>query len=83
MGCRFTAYLNQVRIGKSKLLLKGSALPIVDIAGLVGYEDQSYFTKVFKRVTGVSPGRYRESGGRVSASSHEIHEGEAPPAGKS
>jgi AraC-like DNA-binding protein len=76
MGCRFTAYLNKVRIGKSKLLLKGSALPIVDIAGLVGYEDQSYFTKVFKRVTGVSPGKFRESGGRASASSQEIHDSE-------
>ncbi len=77
MGCRFTAYLNQVRIGKSKLLLKGSALPIVDIAGLVGYEDQSYFTKVFKRVTGVSPGRYRESGGRTATPSQEIHESDS------
>jgi AraC-like DNA-binding protein len=46
----------------------------VDIAGLVGYEDQSYFTKVFKRVSGVSPGKYRESGGRVSTSSQEMHE---------
>jgi two-component system, response regulator YesN len=74
MGCRFNAYMNKVRIEKSKLLLKGSGVPLVDIAGLVGYEDQSYFTKVFKRVTGVSPGKYRESGGRVSSSSQEIHE---------
>jgi AraC-like DNA-binding protein len=76
MGCRFTTYLNKVRIEKSKLLLKGSAIPLVDIAGLVGYEDQSYFTKVFKRVAGVSPGKYRESGGRASSSTQEIHEGE-------
>jgi two-component system, response regulator YesN len=74
MGYRFTAYLNKVRIEKSKLLLKGSDIPLVDIAGLVGYEDQSYFTKVFKRVTGVSPGKYRESGGRTPSSSQEIHE---------
>jgi YesN/AraC family two-component response regulator len=74
MGCRFTAYLNKVRIEKSKLLLKGTDIPLVDVAGLVGYEDQSYFTKVFKRVTGLSPGKYRESGGRASAASQEIHE---------
>jgi two-component system, response regulator YesN len=77
MGCRFMAYLNKIRIEKSKLLLKNSDIPLVDIAGLVGYEDQSYFTKVFKRVTGLSPGKYRESGGkpggRGSASSQEIH----------
>jgi AraC-like DNA-binding protein len=74
MGCRFTAYLNRVRIEKSKLLLKGSDIPLVEIAGLVGYEDQSYFTKVFKRVTGVSPGKYRESGGRVPPSNQEMHD---------
>jgi AraC-like DNA-binding protein len=76
MGCRFTAYLNKVRIEKGKLLLKGSDIPLVDVAGLVGYEDQSYFTKVFKRITGVSPGKYRESRGRAASSSQEIHEGE-------
>jgi two-component system, response regulator YesN len=74
MGCRFTAYLNKIRIEKSKLLLKSSDIALVDIAGLVGYEDQSYFTKVFKRVTGVSPGKYRESGGRSPGSNQEIHE---------
>ena len=37
---------------------------IIDIAVLVGFEDQSYFTKVFKRITGVSPHRYRETLGR-------------------
>ncbi len=74
MGCRFTAYLNKVRIEKSKLLLKSSDIPLVDIAGFVGYVDQSYFTKVFKRVTGMSPGKYRESGGRASSSNQEIHE---------
>jgi len=73
MGCRFTAFLNNVRIEKSKLLLKGTDISLVDIAGLVGYEDQSYFTKVFKRVTGASPGKYRESGGRLGTSSQEIH----------
>jgi len=82
MGCRFTAYLNKLRIEKSKLLLRGTDIPLVDIAGLVGYEDQSYFTKVFKRVTGASPGKYRESGGRSAASSQEIHEDSQSPRGR-
>jgi AraC-like DNA-binding protein len=64
MGCRFTAYLNRLRVERSKLLLRDTDLPLVDIAGLVGYEDQSYFTKVFRKVAGLSPGKYRESGGR-------------------
>ncbi|MDA8426196.1 MAG: helix-turn-helix domain-containing protein [Treponema sp.] len=73
MKCRFTAYLNHVRIDKSKILLKNTDIPLVDIAGMVGYEDQSYFTKVFKKTVGVSPGRFRESGGRLGANP-EIHE---------
>jgi len=74
MDCRFMAYLNKIRIEKGRHLLKNTDIPLVDIAGLVGYEDQSYFTKVFKRLTGVSPGKYRESGGRAPSSNQEIHE---------
>jgi len=66
MGCRFTAYLNRLRVERSKLLLRDTDIPLVDIAGMVGYEDQSYFTKVFRKVAGLSPGKYRESGGRLS-----------------
>lgn len=60
LGCTFTEYVNVVRIAKSKELLKNSALSLVDISNTVGFEDQSYFTKVFKKTTGVSPGKYRE-----------------------
>lgn len=73
MKCRFTTYLNRLRIEKSKMLLKSGDTSLVDIAGLVGYEDQSYFTKVFKSIAGVSPGRYRESGGRLPRN-EEIHD---------
>ncbi len=68
MGCRFTAYMNSVRVERAKLLLRDTDIPLVDIAGMVGYEDQSYFTKVFRRVAGLSPGKYRESGGRLPPS---------------
>jgi two-component system, response regulator YesN len=73
MKCRFTSYLNRLRIEKSMLLLRSTDLPLVEIAGLVGYEDQSYFTKVFSKIAGTSPGRYRESKGRP-AGSQEIHD---------
>jgi AraC-like DNA-binding protein len=49
-----------VRIEKSKALLRHDALRISDIAGAAGFEDQSYFTKVFKRMVGVTPNRYRD-----------------------
>ena len=65
MGYNFNTYMNIVRIGKSIKLLLYENLDLVNIATLVGFEDQSYFTKVFKRITGVSPHSFRKSGGRI------------------
>ncbi len=64
MKCNFNAYLNQVRIHVGKELLKNPAIPLVDVALRVGYEDQSYFSKVFKKMTGMSPGKFRELRGK-------------------
>ena len=33
---------------------------LMDIVNEVGFDDQSYFTKVFKKYTGMSPSRYRK-----------------------
>jgi YesN/AraC family two-component response regulator len=63
MSSNFNAYLNRVRIEHSRTVLLDKSIPLVDVAFLMGFEDQSYFTKVFKRLTGVSPGRFRESRG--------------------
>ncbi len=55
----FIEYLNKVRIEKaSQLLLKDSA-PISEISGMVGYSDHSYFCKVFKKINGMSPSKFR------------------------
>ena len=64
MGQSFSTYLNWLRIEKSKGLLLGSGLKLVDVANFSGFEDQSYFTKVFKKTTGMSPGEFKKSGGR-------------------
>lgn len=58
-GITFNEHLNSVRISKAKELLRHPDLRLTDIALLVGYEDQSYFTKVFKRLAGSSPSQYR------------------------
>lgn len=68
MNCNFNTYLNQVRVETSKQLLADDRVSLVDVSSLVGFEDQSYFTKVFKKLTGVSPGKYRESRGLLKAS---------------
>lgn len=65
LGCSFNTYLNELRIEKSKAILLSGSASIVEICDLVGFEDQSYFTKVFKKITGVTPGKYRERRGRI------------------
>ena len=52
-------YLQQLRIDHSKELLKGSNLAISEVADMVGYQDASYFTSLFRRATGVTPNEYR------------------------
>lgn len=66
------AYLNQVRIGKSKALLLTDDIPLSQIPMLVGYEDQSYFSKVFKKLTGITPGRFRQTRGQGVSGEKEI-----------
>lgn len=62
LNCTFTEYVNRLRIDRSKYLLRNTSIPIAEIASIVGFGDQSYFTRVFKRQTGVAPGKYREQG---------------------
>jgi two-component system, response regulator YesN len=58
-GEGFIEYLNRIRIEEaSKLLVEGSTT-ISEISGMVGYSDHSYFCKVFKKSTGLSPSQYR------------------------
>lgn len=60
-GETFSAYLTRIRINRSKYLLRRRDLRLADIALMVGFEDQSYFTKVFKKSEGTTPLRYRET----------------------
>lgn len=58
-GSSFKEYLNMVRIEESKRLLANTEHSIIDIALATGFEDQSYFSKVFKKYTGLTPKQYR------------------------
>lgn len=60
-GITISAYITHVRIEKSKLLLRQPELTISEIASMCGFEDQSYFTRVFKNHTGISPRKFREN----------------------
>lgn len=52
-------YLHELRIAHAKELLKQSNLAISEIADLVGYQDASYFTSLFKKQNKVTPNEYR------------------------
>ena len=58
-GSSFKEYLNMVRVEESKRLLANTDYALIDIAIATGFEDQSYFTKVFKRYTGLTPKQFR------------------------
>lgn len=58
-GSTFKEYLNMVRIEESKRLLSNTDYSLLDIAIATGFEDQSYFSKVFKKYTGLTPKQYR------------------------
>ena len=57
----FSDYISSLRIQRAKELLRDDSLSIQEIAEIVGYNDYFYFTKVFKKVEGISPSKYRKS----------------------
>ncbi|WOC32453.1 MULTISPECIES: response regulator transcription factor [Caproicibacterium] len=64
---RFSEYLNRERVRHASELLRQGKLSVADVCTEVGYADQSYFTRVFKKMTGIPPGEYRKrckQGGR-------------------
>ncbi|MDR3139536.1 MAG: helix-turn-helix domain-containing protein [Treponema sp.] len=63
MGENLSAYLNRLRAEKAAVMLTETDIPLSEIACICGFEDQSWFSKIFKSFAGVSPGKYRENGG--------------------
>jgi YesN/AraC family two-component response regulator len=55
----FIVYLTELRIEKSKMLLEDIFVNIKDISAKVGFRDSNYYTKVFKRMEGLTPSEYR------------------------
>ena len=58
-GTTFKEHLNRVRVEEAARLLSNTDYPVMEIAIACGYKDQSYFTKVFKKLTGLTPKQYR------------------------
>jgi two-component system, response regulator YesN len=60
-GENMSLYINKLRIEKAKRLLLESDGKIKEIFEEVGYSNQQYFSKVFKRITGMTVMEYKES----------------------
>jgi AraC-like DNA-binding protein len=58
-GLALIDYVQNLRIEEAKRLLESSDQAIDEICFSVGYEDPSFFRRLFKRRTGVAPARYR------------------------
>lgn len=54
-------FINQKKIEKAQLLLVTEDMPVKDIAFTVGFDDYSYFNRLFRKMTGVTPKEYKHS----------------------
>ena len=59
-----TEYRMDLRLDMAKNMLLGSDISIVNIADSLGFESTSYFSRLFKKKTGVSPSQFRDEGMR-------------------
>ncbi|WP_460319423.1 helix-turn-helix transcriptional regulator [Paenibacillus sp. YSY-4.3] len=59
VGCSLREYIQRTKIEEAQSLLLLTNRPISEISALLNYHDQSYFSKIFKKFTGVTPIEYR------------------------
>lgn len=61
MGINVSEFIDDCRIRKAKELLQNTNLMVREVALQVGYEVAHSFTRLFKKITGMTPQEYRES----------------------
>lgn len=61
LNINFIQYVTERRMERAKELLEHTDLPILNIALDLSYHEPNYFSKVFKKVVGMTPTEYRES----------------------
>ncbi len=60
-GISLSEYINQEKVEKAKKLLTETNMLVSEVASSVGFNDQYYFSTVFKKITGLSPSVFRDS----------------------
>ncbi|WP_141499593.1 AraC family transcriptional regulator [Paenibacillus luteus] len=61
VGCSFKQYITQSRIRKAKILIREDTRNMTEIARLLGFASIHYFSKAFKKETGMNPSEYARS----------------------
>jgi AraC family cel operon transcriptional repressor len=61
-GCSSTAYMNRLRMERAARDLRFSDASVETIAEKLGFNNRSYFSRLFREMYGESPGRYRRAG---------------------
>ena len=59
-GQNFMDYLTELRMNKAKELLCSDENSVQDVADQIGYRDLKYFSRLFKKTTGISPSEYKK-----------------------
>jgi len=60
-GCSFVDYLNKIRIDRACSFFYDPAIKTYEVAYKVGFKNEKYFSKVFKKTTGMSPSEFRKN----------------------
>jgi len=61
LGCTLMEYLTRVRVEKAKKMLRNPKYNVMQVAEESGFEDPGYFTRVFKKIEGVTPSRFKQN----------------------
>ena len=61
-GKTFVQYLNEYRIQMACRMLEKGEKSVSEVCYAVGFGDVPYFHRMFKRMTGTTPGKYKEDG---------------------
>lgn len=60
LKCGFVDYLNEVRVNHACMYLRQNYFKTYEIAYKIGFNDEKYFSKVFKKIKGISPSEYKK-----------------------
>ena len=75
-------YVHEIRIDEARRILESSSVAVDDVGFSVGYQDPTFFRRLFKRKTGLTPAAYRRKFAAIAPYTEQPGRG-SPPAERS